>query len=181
MVTQVPLRIIEKDDSLSEWMFGERLTDSRLRDGDCRTFAVIDIGGGHCLYIALTADFDWICDHCDGPLYTDWRHVVVESISTFDSGDATPSFNPKVSLMRLPEKIETAVDADEYGDVHKLGGESQWLHYNPAPHLQFVGQIAFPDVDDLLLDLDWPTGEMTVEILHDTLRQAYCILWRMHA
>ena len=181
MVKHVPLRIIENDDSLPEWMFGDRLADSRLKESDCRTLAVVDISDGCSLYIALTSDFDWICDHCDIPLYTDWQHVVVESVSTFEGGDATPAFHPKVSLRRLPEKIEPAVDSDGYIDIHKLAGESYWLHYNPAPQLQFVGQIAFPDADDLLLDLDWPTGEMTIEILHDTLRQAHCILWRVHA
>jgi hypothetical protein len=181
MPNQTPLRIVERDDSLSDWLFGERLDDPRLLDGDCRTLAVLKVDDGRSLYIALTADFDWICDHCDVPLYSDWKHVVVELVSRFDIGEAVPSFISKVSLKRLPESREPAVDSDEYCDIHKLGGESYWLHYSPAPRFQFIGQIAFPDADDLLLDLDWPTGEMTLEIHYDTLDQAHCILWRMHA
>jgi len=133
------------------------------------------------LYVALTADFDWICDHSNIPLYSDWEHVVVELVPGFVAGDSEPSLASPVSLKRLPERPEAAIDSEGYWDVHKLGGDSYWLNCNPASHFLFIGQIAFPDRDDLLLDLDWPTGEMTVEILYDTNNQTYCILWRMHA
>ena len=127
MPNQTPLRIVEKDDSLSDWLFGERLDDPRLLSGDCRTLAVLKLDDGSCLYIALTADFDWICDHCDVPLYSDWEHVVVEPVSGFEIGGANPLFTSKVGLMRLPECLEPAVDSDEYRDIHKLGGESSFM------------------------------------------------------
>lgn len=181
MPNPTPLRIVHRDDALPDWLFGERLDDPRLLRGDCRTLAVLQLDDRRFLYFALTGDFDWICAHCDVPLYTDWEHIVVEDVSSFERGDEDPAFHPRVSLARLPAQSEAAIISDSYVDIHKLGGESYWLHYNPTPHLRFVGQIAFPDADDLLLDLDWPTGEMTIEILHDTVRQAHCLLWRMHA
>ncbi|MES2661299.1 MAG: hypothetical protein V4689_21950 [Verrucomicrobiota bacterium] len=181
MTNQTPLRIVERDDSLSDWLFGERFDDHRLSSGDCRTLAVLKLDDARSLYIALTADFDWICDHCDVPLYSDWTHIVVELVSKFEIGDPVPSFASKVSLKRSAESPEPAVESDEYGDIHKLGGESYWLHCNPTPRFQFIGQIAFPGADDLLLDLDWPTGEMTLEIHYDTIGQVHCVLWRMHA
>jgi hypothetical protein len=181
MTSITPLRIVERDDSLSEWLFGERIDDTRIINSDCRTLATLKTDDGRLLYVALTNDFDWICDHCDIPLYTDWTNVVVESIPSFDIVDAGYSFTTKVSLRRLPQQTETPVVSEDYLDIHKLGGESYWLYENPTPNLRFIGQITFPDEDDLLLDLNWPTGEMIVEILYDTIKQTYCVLWRMHA
>jgi hypothetical protein len=181
MPNPTPLRIVHRDDALPEWLFGERLDDPRLLRGDCRTLAVLQLDDRRFLYLALTDDFDWICDHCDVPLYTDWEHVVVEAISSFERGDEEPAFHPRVSLERLPERSEAAINSDSYADIHKMGGDSYWLDQNPCTEFRFIAQIAFPDSDDLLLDLDWPTGEMTVEILQNTIDHSYCILWRMHA
>jgi hypothetical protein len=181
MPNPTPLRIVQSDDALPDWLFGARLDDPRLLRGDCRTLAVIKLDDCQFLYLALTGDFDWICDHCDVPLYTDWEHVVVEAVSSFEMGDEDPSFHPRVSLDRRPAQSEAAIDSDDYVDIHKIGGDSYWMDQNSSADFRFIGQIAFPDSDDLLLDLDWPTGEMTVEILQNTIDHSYRILWRMHA
>ena len=95
MPNSTPLRIVERDDALPDWLFGERLDDPRLLRDDCRTLEVVQLDDRRFLYLALTADFDWICDHCDVPLYTDWEPILAEAVSNFEIGDGDPSFHSR--------------------------------------------------------------------------------------
>lgn len=179
MSSCIPLRIVPDDDSLSDWLFGGRLDDPRFLNGDCFTFAVLKMEDGSLLYLAITTDFDWICNHCDKPLYSDWKHVVVERIEEFSCAEVSLEFHPRVGLERLMEAEDPGADPDNYWDIHRLGGSSRWLERHPSPHLHFIAQIEFPDSNDLSLNLDWPTGEWPVEIHYDKVAHAHCVLWRV--
>ncbi len=177
----IPLRIVPRDDSLSDWLFGGLIDDPRIQEGDCKTVMVLSLQDEHLLYFALTADFDWVCDHSDHPNYTDWKSVVVERITFEQVSEAGDAFHPKVSMMRLPTVDELDVTDEGFYDIHKIGGVSYWSHCESKVDSSLVAQLAFPDREDLPLDLDWPTGEMTIELHQDSSRDAYFALWRMHA
>jgi hypothetical protein len=173
-VNTTPLRIVPYSSELKDRLFGPRpIMASR---SNCRTVFAIDLANGHLLYFALTDDFEFVLDHRDEILFSDGQNVIVEEIPADTSFDDEIQFHSVAGLKRLKECKDTIED-----DFHKFGGDSLWLTENPKPGFSLVAQLAFPNHLDLLLSLDWPTGEYTVEILYQTSKKAYCAVWRMHA
>ncbi len=169
----IPLRIVPASDGVKDYLFGPRPV--RLENTDCRCVMRIDLEDRGILFLGLTSCFGFITDHLDELLFSDEENVIVEMLPRETTYDDDLQFHPLVGLARLPEKL-----CDFESDGHRLGGDSYWLMENPNPNLRFIAQLAFPDHRDLLMSLNWPTGEYTIELFYHVLRDAYAVVWRMH-
>ena len=170
----IPLRIVSVTDDLKDYLFGPR--PSNLIGTECRAVMRIDLGEPGYLFFGLTSCFDFVCDHMDELLFSDGINVVVELLPKGSVLGDHVQFHPLVGLQRLPEALED-LDYDE----HRIGGGSYWLIEHPDPSLKLIAQLAFPDHRDLLLNLNWPTGECTIEVFYHEKRAVYAVVWRMHA
>jgi hypothetical protein len=135
----------------------------------------IDLGCKGTLFLGLTSRFEFVTEHLDELLSSDGNNVAVELLPNCTTYDDDLHFHPLVGLARISEE-----SCDLEYDHHRLGGDSYWLTENPNPNLRFIAQLAFPDHRDLLLSLNWPTGEYTIELFQDVVRDAYAVVWRMH-
>lgn len=178
------LQLTPLDDSLGDWMFGPLPDCEPFRAAACSTHTVLQLDADRVLVFALTQDSNWVFSHCDALHYSDSEYVVIETVpvSTRFRTDG-PSFYPRVSIRRAPPIEDPAVDEfSEYWDQHRIGGRSYFLQEHPSQSLVFVAQIAFPAFEDTAhININWPTGEMTVELFFDSDSRRYCAVWRMHA
>jgi hypothetical protein len=178
------MQLVPLDGSLSDWMFGPLPDCEPFTACRCFTHTVLQLEADRILIFALTPDSDWVFSHSDSVHYSDSEHVVIEAapVSTrFQTAGA--EFYRRISIRRAsPTDDVPGYESSEYWDNHRFGGHSFHLQGHPSPSLVFVAQIAFPASDDTAdLNLNWPTGEMTVELFFDSEACRYCALWRMHA
>lgn len=178
------MQLVPLDGSLSEWMFGPLPDCEPFTASRCFTHTVLQLEADRILIFALTQDSDWIFSHSDLIHYSDSEHVVIEEApdsTRFQIAGA--GFYPRISIRRGPPIEDLpGEECSAYWDQHRFGGSSFHLQDHPSESLIFVTQIAFPASDDTAdLNLNWPTGEMTVEFFFDSKTRRYCALWRMHA
>jgi hypothetical protein len=131
------------------------------------------------VFFGLTDDFAFMLHHREAVVYSDDESVIVRELPRSTLFVDGPELHPVVGLAGLP-----VLDEDQFqdpADFHKIGGSSFWLRQHPNNDLHFLAQLAFPDCDDLALDLDWPTADMTLELFRDTKQGVLCAVWRMHA
>lgn len=178
------MQVVPFDESLGDWMFGALPDWHPFTNSPCCTHTVLRLDADTLLVFALTQDSDWVFGHSDLVHYTDSQHVVIEVVpATTRFVIAGISFYPRVSIRRGRTTLDPIVDGDSaYWDQHRFGGHSFFLREHSTSELSFVAQIAFPAFEDTAdLNLNWPTGEMTVELFFDRQSRRHCALWRMHA
>lgn len=175
----IPIRIVPYSSRLPDRLFGGLPDFSPCRGGACLTFFVLALDSTRLLHVGLTADFREILAHAGLVTPSDDKVLSIHEIPVGTPFQGGKVFHEAVSLERQPAVTDD--DVESTADVHKIGGASYYLLHDPSPDLEFVAQIAFPDHRDLLLSLDWPTGEYTFELLRDRGKREYCAVWRMHA
>jgi hypothetical protein len=131
------------------------------------------------VYLGLINDFDFVLNNLNKFLYSDNKNIIIQEISKSTSFFHEPELHSAVSLKKLDEIVDEY--SEDIGDIHKIGGYSFWLHLHPQNDIQFIAQLTFPNANDLILDVDWPTGEYTIELFNDLKKNKYCVLWRMHS
>ena len=175
----IPLRIVPYSAQLGDRLFGGTPDLAVYRQERCLAFCTLALSATTLIHVGLTGDFRLMLANVGKITVSDGEVLSIREIPRSTSFIVGESFHPEISLERQAEVLSEDIEAT--GDIHKLGGQSYYLQLHPTPDLEFVGQIAFPDHRDLLLSLDWPTGEYTFELLRDTARREYCAVWRMHS
>jgi hypothetical protein len=175
----IPLRIVPYSAQLGDRLFGGPPDLPVYRQEQCLSFFTLALNATTLLHVGLTGDFRIMLANVRKLTFSDGEVLSIHEIphgTVFVDG---ASFHSTVSLER--QSNVSSEDIEATGDIHKIGGESYYLQLHPTRDLEFIAQIAFPDHRDLLLSLDWPTGEYTFELFRDTARREYCAIWRMHA
>src|SRR5437899_3416267 len=125
----IPLRIVPYSSQLVDRLFGGPPDLPVFHQERCLSFFTLALNATTLLHVGLTGDFRLMSTSLGKVTFSDRKLLSIREIARSTRFVVGAEFHPAVSLERQAEMSE---DIEISGDIHKLGGESYYLHRHPS-------------------------------------------------